>query len=167
MCYLLASAAMKPRNRSGDTEDENMEEKHDYKENKNSQEKSRRNTAEGADERDLGPIDSRHDMMDYCPRLLSACLANAALCRSHRVIDNYNKKTIIENDGENDGEDAGKFTTDEGKKQGDNKEIRFNYLSCKVLSNMSTLDLLNSSFCVPDNALLLARMVSILEKLRK
>ena len=42
-----------------------------------------------------------------------------------------------------------------------------NYLSCDVLANMSAIELINASFCVPENILLRSRKIVILERQHK
>ena len=162
-------------------------------------------------------------MRSYCLRLRSSCLANAALCRSHRNFctrtnTSKNERTFVGavstcvNDKElavdRDYESISsqpqslspslflcenKVTSDttvdkvsnflpenisgitkptvESKPTIACKNSQWNnsqnYLSCDVLANMSAIELINASFCVPENILLRSRKIVILERQHK
>ena len=164
-------------------------------------------------------------MRAYCLRLRSSCLANAALCRSHRNFctrtnTSKNERTFVgavstcvndkelavdrdfesissqpqslspspslflcENTVTSDThvdkvsnflpENISGITkpTVESKPTIACKNSQWNnsqnYLSCDVLANMSAIELINASFCVPENILLRSRKIVILERQHK
>ena len=154
----------------------------------------------------------------YCLNLRSSCLANAALCRSHRSLStrtNASKNGITSVDAVDSRTNnndivvdpefrsvttqpqslytspsicSNKLTNDTH----DNEDLNIlsenipeiidptveprptigwkysqNYLSCDILANMSAIELINASFCVPESILLRSRKVIILERLHK
>ena len=154
----------------------------------------------------------------YCLNLRSSCLANAALCRSHRSLStrtNASKNVIVSVDAvdsctnNKDVVADSEFRSVTSQPQSlypspsicsnkltsnthDDEDMNIlsenipeiidptveprstiawkhsqNYLSCEILANMSAIELINASFCVPENILLRSRKVIILERLHK